>query len=208
MNIIGVSRKPQDSNHFYALVELPPGKRTIIHQKSTFNGDTPIEITNYYHGQFPWIYFLIEIARRPPDLGPNQIIYNEYQTIVFLAENQLQVNDEFISGFGDTFRCYNMTAMRQFKMLQHFGLSSMDRICMGILADQPSIYHVCKDVAESFFSKPFGGTHLTFNSIPVKEWQNGKPLHIDPDSLNFNFFRTSKNYNLNQDLQSTTPYQW
>lgn len=196
MNIIGFSKKNHTTS--YALVELPPSKRTIIYKNDIYVGNLIHEITKYYHGQFPWMYFLIDIH----ELNDDCCDYRQYQTIVLLANQQLQVNDETITGHIEQLRCHNMTEIRDSTILTRFHLQTTSRLCMGILPDQNSIYNVCENVIESFFVKPFGGDKLYFNELSADEWNQGEHIHINPTPCHFQFSYTSKNYNLNHELKN------
>lgn len=198
MNIIGWSQDHQ-ANSFTArlnvMVECKPIKRTISVHKGRFIS-TGNPDPQYYHGQFPWTYFIVNILVTET--------YKLNELLPLLAENQFQVHDQFITGNYQGFLCGN-SIFTSSKMKQRFDLTNDSlSICMGDEDTKSTsifLYDFIKEIVESFYSKSFSYHENTFNEARLSEWTEGKSLYwkgTTPLSGKFEFQQTSKNHNLNQ----------
>lgn len=188
MNIIGLNYL--HDNKLILFLEYPPGKRTVVF-KDGYS-------TNYFYGQFPWMYFLVQI-----ELGTFSIY--EDQTFLLMANDRLSIGNHFIQGNAKDYNSSNADIAKYHEIFDKIRSPAIYRLCYGTTLSDKSCYNLCAKIIYSFFSIPFTTTGIpAINYVELKDWVNGKPL-LNSDQckpIKYQFIYTSKNYDLNSVIQN------
>lgn len=164
-------------DRFTVMAEFPPHKRTI-----TVYDPYGSRKLDYYHGQFPWTYFLMEIE--------SAHLFRCNHASTYVADLQLSIKGNHVKGLCRELISSNALSSRIF--LNCFN------ICMDCKS-QKNLWDMCENIVSTFFSSSFSIPRWHRPAMSFDKWANGESLTQSPI---YDLFQFNCTENLTQDKLS------